>query len=966
MNTTISFKNDLSVGLNLFLSADNTEADLPNYIARLSYLGSIEPSSTFDVSQDTALTSVYICYDAQNKPVSRMVFESSSSQQVFSITDADVEAIASTYSFFDFIAQYPNDPTATSFAQLTEGGNATPDQIDAYYQSTENYKNCTYVTYILVLSALSANSDASPADTSYSLKSLIGYMGVSWPSPLPDIPVKAFTCTTLNGNGNLVTLSCDVNMEDIYFGSQISTNIFTISPFDSIKVVHVSISFSYTLSPDLITVDLTFSLDAIKIPVSASDYITFSNPSITFSMAPASAEVTFLAQTTIPFKLWENPTFYADLSLVVGADEAAIGAVIRGDNSVLFTPPIVQGVHFTSFGVGMGVFFQPIIGYALGVQGAFTIGNPEDNVLVEDNTFAVVCELIGDIPNPLYISFYAAQIGLNELVTIFTNIDFNIDFPVSVKQLSFVWQENPAQPVVLPDGSTSQYEFGFSGYLDFFGLGFYGDVNINPVSGVDGIITMSPYALGPLSLKGSGEEISMKVNAAGKPVQNNVVPTTSQEEIAIEEASSQVIIKPGGPVMQLNTFSSPYFLVTIAVEFLDCRQSVEASVSNNGFSYELDFEAVLTSKMACVIENYQHFTGSFTYGVDLKIQIPDSVDAFNLGSIHFVSTIGSELIIDISADQIKFVYTGSFDFCGYHYNIPELALSVNTSSLQEVIDIANQWIIDNVTDLFGSLYADAVAWINYINQGVILLATNTAEYVIEGFKVVYSVSVDAVGDLLKGTTYVLDDVAKGMKDVYAATSTQATQAMVTAYNATEESAAAALEYAGYTADEVAEALVNVYGASMDAVAQILLAIGYSADVVAQTLTDVFNATEAEVEALMTELGYTLDAAGDWVTDTAKDAADETKNATDDALKQATDSTKDATDTALKETEDAAKDAADETKNIADEAVQAAKDAADAAEKAAKDAADATKDATDDAKNTTDSALKEAADVLNPF
>ncbi|WP_259016652.1 phage tail tape measure protein [Emticicia fluvialis] len=987
MINSISFKNDLSSGVSIYLSTDDTNAGQPNYIARLSFVGHIEPSGTLAINQQADLTSVYICYDNQNKPVKRMVYEGGSSQQGFTITQADADVIASNYSFFDFIAANPNDALSVSFAKLTEGGNATPDQIDAFYEDTANYQACTYVSYILVLAALSADTGTSPADTAYSLKSLIGYMGVKWPSLLPDFPVSSFTCTTLNGNGNLVSLSCDVNMEDIYFGSQIAANIFTITPFNSVKVVHVNISFSYTLTPDLVTVALTFSLDAIRIPVATNTDITLSNPAITFSLSPQSGEVGFMAQATIPFKLWSNPTFYADLSMVIGADQANIGVVIRGDNSVLFTPPIIQGVHFTSFGVGMGVFFQPIIGYSLGVQGSFTIGKPEDNVLVEDNSFAVVCALIGDIPNPLYISFYVSQISLNELVTIFTDVDFNIDFPVSVKNLSFVWQENPTQPVVLPDGSTSKYEFGFSGYLDFFGLGFYGDLDINPVSGVNGIITMSPYELGPLSLKGNGQAISIKVNEAGDPISNNVVPETSAEEIAIENAGTEVIIKAGGPVMEVSTFASPYFVASIAIAFLDSRQSVEASVTSSGFSFELDFESVLTTRMACVLKNYQYFSGSFTYGADFMIQIPDSVDVFNLGSIHFVSTISSELTIDTSANVIRFTYVGSFNFAGYHYHIPELSLDINTQSLQDIINMANQWIIDNVTSLFKNLYADAAAWINAITQGVIVLATNTAEYVMEGFKVVYGVSAEAVGDLLKGTTYALNDVAKGMKDVYNATSTLTTQTLVTAYNAAEDSAAAALQYAGYTADEIADALVNVYGSTMEVVGEILLALGYSADVVAQALTEAFNATEAEVAAVMAELGYAIDTAGNWVEKTAKDAADATKNAADDALKQATDSTKDAADSAIKETEDAAKDAADEAEKAAKDAADAAKDAADSAlkasedaakdaadaakdaadeaAKAAKDAADAAKNAADSAKNATDSALKSAADAIIP-
>ena len=960
---TISLKNDLNISVNVFKSSDDANAGLPNYMGRLSFIGNIKASETMDIKRVAEPNSVYICYDEQNKPVKRIVVSENSDQEVFTITGADVAIISSTYSFFEFIKNNPNDPLSRDFEKLINGGKATPDSIDAFFKDSENYQTCTYASYILVLSDLSfystTNKNNSPAGLPYSLKSLISYMGVSWPSLLPDIPVTNFTCTTLAGEGNLISLGCDVDMQDINFGSEISKNIFTITPFNSFKVVHVFIYFNYSISTDLITVVLQFGLDCIEIPVSSDANIMIKDPAILFSFAPASANVTFEARATIPFKLFENPTFNADISMVISEEEAEIGAVISGDNSVLLTPPVIQGVHFTSFGVGMGVFFQPVIGYALGVQGSFTIGHSTDKVHVEDDTFAVVCTLREGIPTPIFISFYAAQISLNELVTIFTDTDLNINFPVSVKQLSFVWQENPAQPVTLPDGSIVQYTFGFSGFLDFFGLGFYGDVTIDPITGVNGIITMSPYSLGPLSLKGKGEEISIKVDEAGNPIKNNYVPTATKEELAIQNAQKQVLIKAGGPVMRMNTFSSPYFLVSIAVEFLDCKESVEASVTNNGISYELDFEDLLTSKMSCAIQNYQNFYGSFTYGADFMVPIPGTDNGFNLGSIHFKSTVTGKLKIAISTEVTSFTFSGDFDFCGYHSTIGPIALDVNIKSLQDILTIVEQWIIDNAASLFGSLYADAEAWINAINKAVVLLAANTAMYVIEGFSLAYNQSIETLGDLLKGTTYLLDDVAKGLNDIYKATSTAAANTMVTAYNASQNSVASSLKAAGYTADETAKALINVFDASMESVAATLLAVGYPVDVVAQALVDVFNASQTEVAAVLTDLGYILDDAGNWIIDTSKDAADDIKNTADDTAKQAADGAKDATDAGIKATTDAAKDAEDAAKDAADEAAKAAKDAADAA----KDAADA---ASKEAKNAADDALKAAADALNPF
>lgn len=90
----------------------------------------------------------------------------------------------------------------------------------------------------------------------------------------------------------------------------------------------------------------------------------------------------------------------------------------------------------------------------------------------------------------------------------------------------------------------------------------------------------------------------------------------------------------------------------------------------------------------------------------------------------------------------------------------------------------------------------------------------------------------------------------------------------------------------------------------------------------------------------------------WAQDTAQNAADRTKAATDNAA----DATKDAAGNAADATKDAADTTADATKNAADKTADATKDAADSTKDAAGTAADKTSDA---ARNTAD-ATKDAA------
>jgi hypothetical protein len=411
--------------------------------------------------------------------------------------------------------------------------------------------------------------------------------------------------------------------------------------------------------------------------------------------------------------------------------EAEIGVVLQGNNHTLLTPPVMKGVHFDAFGVGMGLMFHPP-SYAIGVQGALHIGSA-GSVQLDDDNFVVVCSLAEAVPNPLYISFYVPHLSLGDVVTLFTNTSNKIDFPVSMRDLSFKWAQNPMEPVTLPDGSLAAMAYGFSGYLDLFGLGFYGDVEIDITKGLRGNITMSPYHLGPLHLTGDGKGVTLKVDAKGNPIRNNFIPTTAAEKAAVENAGTKQLIAPGGPSMTVSTSGSPYFDLNAKVKFLDFCNSIRATVGSGGITYDL---VLLTTQMHCTLKDYQNFTGTFAYGPDFTVPLPVTA-GYNVGSIHFKATINATLGVSVSKSVVVVSVSGGFNLFGLAPTIGPFTLNVNISSITQVFEAIEHWIISNAGNLFGSLFANPQAWINAVNNATILPAEKGAQYLAHGLQTAY-------------------------------------------------------------------------------------------------------------------------------------------------------------------------------------------------------------------------------------
>ncbi|KAG7409224.1 hypothetical protein Forpe1208_v011793 [Fusarium oxysporum f. sp. rapae] len=284
--------------------------------------------------------------------------------------------------------------------------------------------------------------------------------------------------------------------------------------------------------------------------------------------------------------------------MVIDNIEANFGIVIKGDNTSLPALPVMKGVHFDPFGVGIGIIFEPP-GAAIGLSGQLHIGDAGSSaqVALGDDKFVVVCELVEEVPNPLYITFYVPQMHLADVLTVFTDAPSPFDVPVTFTDLSFLWSENPMEPVALPDGSLSNMGYGFSAAANILGFSFYGDLEIDLNNGLTADIEMAPLSFNSIfSVGGDGTGVSIKVDASGNPIKNNQLATTAAQQKALKDATVKHLVPPGGPVLKLQTSASPSLHLNGAVSLFEvAKVQLNADITSSGIMVSDLLSAIATN-----------------------------------------------------------------------------------------------------------------------------------------------------------------------------------------------------------------------------------------------------------------------------------------------------------------------------------------------------------------------------------
>jgi hypothetical protein len=822
----ISLKNSLNQPVSIYDAFDDTPADksLANFFGTLTSLGVVNTNASNSFTPLHGPISTYIIYDGNNNPVKR-VFTLGTAPQSFEVSQSDADVITATQNFVTLMQNKPSDPQVQQFNALLKGGTGNPQAINDFFKGSSDYKTCTYISYMLVVVTLArtpATRNLPPDKQSYSLSSLLKFTGIDWPSELPDIVLSDFYCSEANDR---VQLGGQLNLKDVTFADGVLDHVLSILPSETLRF-----SLMIDLEPGLAfgSIQLQAVFDTVSIPIGDGKKIQFENPTVLLSITPLFKFVVFEIKATIPFSLFGSPTFDALVAMTIDNAEAEIGITLDGGSHTLLTPPGIKGLHFDQFGVGMGLFFTPP-GFALGVQGKFHIGDGAQIVQLDDDNFAVVCALEGDVPDPLYLSFYVPQLSLTQVVAIFTNKFFSINFPVDFSDLSFRWAENPMEPIVLPDGTLAPMGYGFCADMDLFGLSFYANLQLDLNNGVQGKAELDPFSLGPvLSLTGDGGGVSIKVDASGNPIANNTIPATAAAKQAIDQAKTKQLIRPGGAELQISISSSPYFKLDARLTFMEFHDRIDASIDSGGIHFALDFGSIISGKMVCVLQDYHNFSGTFAYGPNYNIPLP-TIAGVSLGHIQLTAQINVTLKLNTSTSNIVFTAAGGFNFEGIDRQMGPFNLDIHITKLADVLSAIEKWLVDNADKVFGDLIADAGKWAKALYSHAILPAVQGADYVVRVFKNSFGKNVTEIGNLLKGSPYSPDDVARALKNTLGAGANDVAHALTTAFNATPDQISRALHDADYPAQQVAGALNDVFHLAPDALHATLQQAGYAGD-----------------------------------------------------------------------------------------------------------------------------------------
>jgi len=863
----LTFSNQLGYDVNLYdsFNPDNPIDAENNYLGHLTSLGSIKAKSSA-VIKPMRSSSVFVFENASSgEPVGRAKRGPLSTATGYSIAQADEEAMTATIQFISFILFNPNHAMTKAFYAIWDDA-STPlmPGIENFFAQYPDYKACTFQTYMMGIAYIAQHPDAviTPFPV-HSLSGLVKSFGGTWPTGMPDITISHFSFSFKN---NLLVLGIYIDLSTLpYETPEVANNVKTLGYKDT--TVKVTLQTNFEISLGIFGTRLTVDFDDFKIPVGDSSNISITKPEAIIDINPAFKFVVFTLKGTIPFTA-NSTNLDANISMTIDNEEAHIGAVIAGDKCSFPAPPVMKGLFFDEAGIGMGLFFTPPA-FTFGLETKFHIGTPKSGniIALDDDTVTMVFKTEGEIPVPLFISFYIPRMDFNELIELFTNLNLNLDIPVTFSGLSFKWSENLMLPVVLPDGSLAASGYAFSAYVDILdAFQFYGNASLDLNNGLTADIEMSPINWKNIfKLTGDGKGTSIKVDANGDPIKNNFVPTTQQEKDAITNAREQVVTTPGGACLIINTLSLPILHLNAKASLFDLLEyDITADINKDGIRFDLDYGAILTEKMVCNLSDFHNLYAEFGYHIDISIPLP-MIAGMNPGSIPLKADASLHLAINTSLTDVVISTGGEFDFESYHFSFGDFTADINISKISDFVAAIVQYIKDNAKTVFNQLLDTAEHWASAAAKGIVTGFDDAGKVM----KNIYSKTEKDMAIILKAAGFAANDIANWLKNGYNATQKDIAIAMKeaaytadevvaglrNAFNATSDSVADALKSAGYAVGDVATAIKNAWNCAQKDVAWAMMIVGFTETDVANGLRNAFNATTDSVADAMKQIGY---------------------------------------------------------------------------------------------------------------
>jgi hypothetical protein len=311
------------------------------------------------------------------------------------------------------------------------------------------------------------------------------------------------------------------------------------------------------------------------------------------------------------------------------------------------------------------------------------------DVSISDKRIRVAAQFTEGSPSGL-VGELIGKLSLSEIVRDLVGLSLPplIDISISNFKIYIV-----ADPLGMTIGS-EHFEPGLAlqGLFETFGLGMFVKIKISADSGV--------FAKGALNDKFQLGDIFVVSNAAGD----------------------------GPPEMQLDTTNSPFLKITGMVSFLGISQLIEILGNDSGFTCKIEQNsglAISSYVLNCEIKSLSEFltNGSFSFGLKADIgPIQLTSGGPSLGKIKLDT--GFDALLDLSLIDLVFSarIDGNFSFVGITFSLPTISLSVSPNSLEEILELVKQKIIDNSKDIFEELFNNAGKWLEALSQDLIEVA----------------------------------------------------------------------------------------------------------------------------------------------------------------------------------------------------------------------------------------------------
>jgi len=651
------------------------------------------------------------------------------------------------------------------------------------------------------------------------LSAIVDALGVTYPAQLPDIQVSdaQYESESLSTQ----KISATISLTDLAGISQAFGLLDDVFPDQPSVRMEVEAGTSGRFGLLLIFDDLKITLPG------NSGRFPINQPTLSIDFNPANMNfmVKLMGDTSINVL---GTNIQAKVSGVVNEKEINLGLDVTSGNSYLFTPPELKGFHVTEIGGEVGMFFEPP-GVDFGFTGQCYIGN-QGSVPLDDDRFGLVLNIQGETVEVMYLSFYMAQLDVNQMMEIFTNTNARIDTNVSLSQLEFFYAPSS---VVLPNGDMSKSGISARGAVDILDFGFYGLFYLNGLDHLNAEFECNPIDIKTgdgssiLYITGNGQGVSRKVDWNGNPVKYNLVvndiDNTKPLEDVFSNTTDQQIVKQDGPILQVQTSSSPYLNVSFNASLLDLfGGDLNASLDDNGIMFDFESSAMgISSRIFVTLKNRNEFIANFMFNFNNNFSINIS-DA--LGWIADDFTAEAYLEAEYKNGQAKITCSASLNRSGEDFSVGPFELDAYLTTYVSLVAKIAEEAGKIGLELFKDIANDAKKWTEMVVNVVIEGAGEIPNVLQDQF----NKSGKEAAKIMKEAKVAIDDVAGGLKDVYNLGSYSAADSMKYAgYGAKE--VGKTFKKIGYPVKDVANALGKVYNMSGDALKKTLGAVGYSAD-----------------------------------------------------------------------------------------------------------------------------------------